>query len=213
MAIDVQSRKYLKEAKILYRNKDFDGALVHLSNAYSLGSLDAVKSLRNIIKMKRFKKLKPRDSEKNVFFIFDYFEIVRGQKFKKLSRIADTLYYGFYFEDKIFEKYRNSFKFYKGSWRVNKDYYSLYSMGKWKKINNFLSGYMQENGKGITSNSTGATEKFYRVMNASIHGVIPKISLIPSTFGFVKIYAKKIFKRVMDDGRKIVNFLKIQELL
>lgn len=65
---------------------------------------------------------------------------------------------------------------------------------------------MQENGMGIKLNETGARNKFFRVINASIHGKIPKITLIPSTFGFVKIYAKKIAKRVMKDGRRVFNF-------
>lgn len=129
-AIEIQAKKSLKEAKTLYKHRKFDGALVHLSHAYALGSIDAVKNLRAVIKRKEFGYLKPRDFKKSTFFIFDLFELIRGQDYKKLPKIADTLFYGFSFENKIFERFRNSLKFYKGSWKVNKDYYSLYSIGK-----------------------------------------------------------------------------------
>lgn len=65
---------------------------------------------------------------------------------------------------------------------------------------------MQEKGLGVELNETKAEDKFKEIMNASFHGKIPKISLIPSSFGFLKIYAKRVLKRVVGDGERLFGF-------
>lgn len=129
MAINIQAKKSLKEAKNFYRRKEFDAALILMTKAYTLGSIDAVKNIRTLIKLEKLKSLKLREGVKTTNFIFDFFELIRGQNFGKLRDIADVIFYGFSFDNKVFERYMNSYKYYKGSWKVNKDYYSLYSLG------------------------------------------------------------------------------------
>lgn len=129
-AISLQSKENLKKAKDFYSEGKVKAAIINLSRAYALGSVQAQRNLRKIIELKRTGSLLLASEKRNTFFIFDLFELIRAQNYYRLSSVADTIFYGFEFENRFIERYRNSFKYYDASWKINRDYYSVYSLGK-----------------------------------------------------------------------------------
>jgi hypothetical protein len=129
-AISVQARKHTRFAKQAYTDGNFEAAMTELAYAYTLGSVDAIYSMKAMIEKGNLGTFELRDSKDHTLFVFDYFSLYRRHQFYYLPKIADRLFYGMEFNGDNFEKYQNSYKFYRASWEVNKDYYSLYSMGK-----------------------------------------------------------------------------------
>lgn len=133
--IRLQTTVNLKKAKNLYNEGKAEAAIIHLSKAYALGSFQAERNLRTMIKLKKTGSLSLASTQKNTFFIFDLFELIRIQNYAKLPSIADTIFYGFEFENHFIEKFKNSYKYYEASSKINNDFYSVYSIGKFQ--NNF----------------------------------------------------------------------------
>lgn len=67
---------------------------------------------------------------------------------------------------------------------------------------------MQQNGLGVDKNDSIASSNFFKVMNASVHGNIPKISLLPSSYGFLRILAKRVVKKVVRTSSRFLSYFK-----
>jgi hypothetical protein len=107
---------------------------MNIIKAYTLGSTHSLKALQVLLDMNRTGGLELRSSKIDTLASFDAFNIIRTERYNLLSNLGDHFFYGRTLDNRKYEKFENSYKFYKASWELSKNYYSLYSIGKFLKI-------------------------------------------------------------------------------